>query len=115
MMGRGLQQHRDPPVLSFTPVVARVARGGWVWAPELATEPGSSAPWLGDSPVHAVTPQQAAWTRMGRTGWQGLCWVAPAQQQGSADGGGVQMVSGHGVKWTIELGWETCFIPITVT
>lgn len=46
---------------------------------------------------------------MGRAGWQGLCWVVPAQQQGSADGSGVRMVSGHGVKWAIELGHRDKF------
>lgn len=46
---------------------------------------------------------------MGRVGWQGLRCTAAAQQQGSADGCGVRMVSGHGVKWAIELGQGDTF------
>lgn len=62
----------------------------------------------GRRPIHAVTPQQAARTWTGRGGWQG--WQrAPDQQQGSADGYGVRMVSGHGVKWAIELGQGDTF------
>lgn len=69
----------------------------------------------GRMPIHAVTPQQAARTWVGRAGWQGWLCRAPEQQQGSADGHGVRMVSGHGVKWAIELGQGTHLIPITVT
>lgn len=46
---------------------------------------------------------------MGRAGWQGLGWIAPAQQRDSADGCGVRMISGHGVKWAIELGQGDTF------
>lgn len=44
------------------------------------------------------------WQGDGRAGWR-----APGQQQGSADGCGVRMVSGHGVKWAIELGQGDTF------
>lgn len=63
----------------------------------------------GRMPIHAVTPQQAARTWIGRAGWQGWCCRAPAQQQGSADGYGVRMVSGREVKWAIELGQGDTF------
>lgn len=60
-------------------------------------------------PIHAVTPQQAVQTWLGRVGWQDWHWRAPDQQQGLADGYGVRMVSGHGVKWAIELGQGDTF------
>lgn len=70
--------------------------------PEADREPGPV-------PVHAITPQQAARTWMGRVGWKRLRWAAPALQQGSADGRGVRMVSGRGVEWAIELGQGDTF------
>lgn len=63
----------------------------------------------GRMPIHAVTPQQAARTWIGKVGWQGWRWRAPDQQQILADGYGVQMVSGHGVKEAIELGQGDTF------
>ena len=123
-MWRGLQQHRDPRAHGFIPA-PRQDGTGWWWrgTGEFVIEPDSSGYWAqglgprwsqgsptaGDSPIHAVTPQQAARTQMGRTGWQGLHWIAPAQQQDSADGCGVRMVSGHGVKWAVELGQGDTF------
>lgn len=123
VMGRGLQQHRDLGSLRFIPVLARLAWGSYGGVLEFVTQRGPSAyqgqglgltgaqgcPTAGGQP-HSCSHTTASSTDTdGQGGMAGpaLAGTCPAARLSRWKWHG--MVSGHGVKWAIELGQGDTF------